>query len=289
MKVIDFLKTNKKCFSFEFFPPKNDEDVAHLLETAASLRVLNPAFISVTWGAGGSTRGKTIDIVSSIKHKLNVETMAHLTCVGASRSDIDSVLKEIHEKKIENVLCLRGDPPKGESEFVPHPDGFCYANEMIAHVRRMGFDFCLAAAAYPEKHLESPDPETDLVNLKRKVDAGADFLITQLFFDDADYFRFVDKARATGISVPIIPGIMPITNVNQVKRFTTMCGASIPQNLLERLESVQEDAEAVLQMGIDHATRQCQELLRQGAPGIHFYTLNRCRSTMGILKNIQGA
>jgi methylenetetrahydrofolate reductase (NADPH) len=285
MKIVDYLKTGKPCFSFEFFPPKTDEDVNQLLKTAESLQALDPTFISVTWGAGGSTRRKTIDIVSAVKNQLGVESMAHLTCVGASRPEIDTVLEEIRQRGLENILALRGDPPRGQTSFTPHPGGFRYAHELVSHIRGH-WDFCLGVAGYPEGHVECADKQKDLENLKRKVDAGADFIITQLFFNNADYADFVERARAIGISLAIIPGIMPITNVGQIKRFTTLCGAKIPPDLLSRLEAVQEDTEAVIRLGIEHATRQCDELLRQGAPGIHFYTLNRSRSTAEILKNL---
>ncbi len=286
MKISEILKKTRPAFSFEFFPPKTDEDVRQLLETAKTLKALDPAYISVTWGAGGSTRRKTLDIVCAIKNDVKVESMAHLTCVGASRADLDAILEEIHGKGIENVLALRGDPPKGDATFTPHPDGFRHANELVAHIRRR-WDFCLGVAGYPEGHIECPDKKKDLDNLKRKADAGADFIVTQLFFDPADYFRFVDRARAAGIGLPIVPGVMPVTNVGQIKRFTQMCGAKIPRELLDRLDPAQEDREAVIRIGVEHATRQCEELLRQGAPGIHFYTLNRSHSTAEILKNLK--
>ena len=285
MKISELLKTGKKSFSFEFFPPKTDEDSAQLLKTAETLRALDPSYISVTWGAGGSTGRKTLDLVTGIKSKLGVETMAHLTCVGASRSEIDAVLAEIHSKNIENILALRGDPPKGQADFVPHPDGFRYADELVAHIRKR-WNFCVAAAGYPEGHPQTPDKKKDLENLKRKVDAGADFVVTQLFFDNGDYFDFVDRARKIGISVPIVPGLMPVTNVAQLKRFTAMCGARIPDVLSRAIEPVQDDPEAVVRIGIEHGLKQAENLVAGGAPGIHFYTLNRSLSTSEILKRL---
>lgn len=285
MKISELLHTGKKSFSFEFFPPKTDEDAAQLMKTAEALRTLGPAYISVTWGAGGGTRRKTLDLVANIKAKLGVETMAHLTCVGASRADIDAVLAEIREKGIDNVLALRGDPPKGETAFKPHPDGFAHADALVAHIRGR-HSLCLAVAGYPETHPETPDKARDLDNLKRKVDAGADFVVTQLFFDNKDYFDFVDRARKAGVRVPIIPGLMPVTNVGQLKRFTSMCGARIPEGLSRALEPIQEDAEAVVKAGIAHGLRQSEGLLAGGAPGIHFYTLNRSRSTAEILRQL---
>lgn len=285
MKISDLLNTGRKSFSFEFFPPKTDEDAAQLMKTAEALRALEPSYISVTWGAGGSTRRKTLDLVANIKAKLGVETMAHLTCVGASRADIDAVLTEIRDKKIDNVLALRGDPPKGQTAFTAHPDGFAYANELVAHIRGR-HPLCIAAAGYPEGHPETADKARDLDHLKRKVDAGADFVVTQLFFDNADYFGFVERARKAGVRVPIIPGLMPVTNVGQLKRFTAMCGARIPEALARTLEPIQEDSEAVVRAGIAHGLKQSEGLLAGGAPGIHFYTLNRSRSTAEILRQL---
>lgn len=285
MKIATLLKSGKILFSFEFFPPKNDEEVTHLLSTARELKSLNPAYISVTWGAGGGTRRKTLDIVSAIKQDIGLETMAHLTCVGTGRDEMDEILGEINRRGVDNILALRGDPPKGANAFVPHPDGFRHANELVAHIRK-SHDFCLGVAGYPEGHPECPDKERDLDHLKRKVDAGADFVVTQLFFDNADFLRFRDRAASRGISVPIVAGIMPITNAGQVKRFTTLCGAHIPRPLAVHLEQIGDDTESIVRLGIDYATRQCRELLIEGVPGIHFYTLNRSRSTAEILRRI---
>jgi methylenetetrahydrofolate reductase (NADPH) len=286
MKIRDLLKSGTPSFSFEFFPPKDDAGFQSLFETVGLLQRLNPTFVSVTYGAGGSTRRKTIDLVTRIKNDLSVESMAHLTCVGSSRTEVQHVLEELVSNKMENILALRGDPPRGQAEFVPRPDGFHYANELVEFVRAH-YDLCVGAAAYPETHPECPSPKLDLENLKRKVDAGADFLITQLFFDNSDYFNFVGRARKIGISIPIIPGIMPILSVPQIKRFTEMCGAKIPDRLLKRIEAVQDDPQAVELCGIEHATGQCSELLAQNAPGIHFYTLNRSRATWAIFETLQ--
>jgi methylenetetrahydrofolate reductase (NADPH) len=212
--------------------------------------------------------------------------MAHLTCVGASRAEISDVLSRLREAGVENVLSLRGDPPKGAERFEAHPDGFRYASELAAFIRQ-GYAFGLAGACYPEKHIEAANPEIDLANLKRKIEAGCEFLISQLFFDNRFYFDFVARARAAGIGVPIIPGIMPITNVSQVERFTQMCGATIPEELLNELRNVHDDPSAVLALGVAHATAQCLELLQRGAPGIHFYTLNKSPATRTILTAIR--
>lgn len=286
MKISAMLREGRTQFSFEFFPPKNDEDVTHLLATARTLKSLNPAYISVTWGAGGGTRRKTLDLVSTIKSEIGIESMAHLTCVGAGRREIDEILEDIRRRGVENILALRGDPPKGTTTFLAHDDGFLHANELVAHIRRQS-DVCLGVAGYPEGHPESPNIDQDIECLKRKVENGADFIVTQLFFNTGDFLRFRDRSVARGIRQPIVAGIMPITNVGQVKRFTTMCGAKIPVPLNTALERVQDNADAVVQLGIDHATQQCRDLLAEGVQGIHFYTLNRSHSTEEILRRLQ--
>ena len=286
MKISAMLREGRTQFSFEFFPPKNDEDVTHLLATARTLKSLNPAYISVTWGAGGGTRRKTLDLVSTIKSEIGIESMAHLTCVGAGRREIDEILEDIRRRGVENILALRGDPPKGTTTFLAHDDGFLHANELVAHIRRQS-DVCLGVAGYPEGHPESPNIDQDIECLKRKVENGADFIVTQLFFNTGDFLRFRDRSVARGIRQPMVAGIMPITNVSQVKRFTTLCGAKIPDSLNEALERVQDNADAVVQLGIDHATQQCRELLSEGVQGIHFYTLNRSHSTEEILRRLQ--
>lgn len=287
MRISDILRTDRRAVSFEFFPPKDDAGFASLFETIEALKALDPSYVSVTYGAGGSTRRKTVELVKRIKHEIGIESMAHLTCVGANRDEIGGVLDDLAAAGLENVLPLRGDPPKGESDFVPTPGGFRYANELVAFIRER-HSFCLGGACYPEKHPEAPSAEADLDNLKRKVDAGVDFLITQLFFDNDDYLRFRERAVAAGVRVPILAGIMPILNVKQIKRFTRMCGASLPNALRQKIEAVEDDAEAVRQVGIYHATRQCEDLLRDGVPGIHFYTLNRSTATRAIYQSIKG-
>jgi methylenetetrahydrofolate reductase (NADPH) len=212
--------------------------------------------------------------------------MAHLTCVGATREETTLVLDQLKDAGIDNVLPLRGDPPRGQQSFQKNPGGFGYASELVEFIRSR-YDFCLAGACYPEKHPEAPSKERDLDNLKRKVDAGLNVLITQLFFDNADYFGFVERARRAGIQLPIIAGIMPITNLGQVKRFTKMCGSSIPPSLLQRLEASSEDADSTKAIGVEHATAQCRDLLAGGAPGIHFYTLNRSPATQEILRALR--
>ncbi|HWP56280.1 MAG TPA: methylenetetrahydrofolate reductase [NAD(P)H] [Candidatus Acidoferrales bacterium] len=286
MKIKDLFGRGRPVFSFEFFPPKEDAGVTSLFATIKNLRELDPSFVSVTYGAGGSTRRKTIEITKRIKQETGIEAMAHLTCVGHSRAEIAAILDEIEQGGIENVMTLRGDPPKGQSDFVAHPDGFRHADELVRFIRARK-DFCLGVAGYPEGHPEAPSKDADLAHLKRKVDAGADFIVTQLFFDNQDYFDFVARARRAGIELPIVPGIMPITDVNQIKRFTQLCGAAIPPLLLAELESVDGNKEAVVEVGIRYATKQCLELLEREAPGIHFYTLNKSLSTRRILENLR--
>jgi len=287
MKITDLLlKSSGPVFSFEFFPPKTGEGMIQLFETLREVKRLNPGYISVTYGAGGATRDRTIEIVKRAKMEIGLESMAHLTCVGHSKHEIKGILDELEKSGIENVAALRGDPPKGEMSFVPHPDGFKYASELTSFIRTYS-SLCIAVAGYPEGHIESPDKETDWNYLCQKVMAGGNFVITQLFFDNRDFFAFEKRMREKGVTVPIIPGIMPITNYHQIVRFTQTCGAKIPEELTGDLESIQDDPEAVQQYGIEYATRQCQELLAHGAPGIHFYTLNRSDSTRKIVENLQ--
>ena len=289
MRITDLLRfaheRGEPMFSFEFFPPKTEDGVKALYETVDALRPLGPAYVSVTYGAGGTTRARTLELVKRLKRETEIETMAHVTCVGASRDEIAAVLDEVAEVGVQNVLALRGDPPRGEVSFTPHPDGFRYASELVAFIRSQPqrWRFCLGAAAYPEGHVETRDLALDLRHLKAKVEAGADFLVTQLFFDNSHYFSFVERARAVGIGLPIVPGIMPFTNVEQVERFTAMCGASIPRKLRAAMEVRREDGDAARELGVAYATLQCADLLRRGAPGVHFYTLNRSPSTRAIV------
>ena len=285
MKISHMLAVSRAVFSFECFPPQDDPATHTLMDVIGHLRDLRPDFVSVTYGAGGSARVKTLELVTRIKREAGLEAMAHLTCVGHSKQEIRAILAELEAKGIENVLPLRGDPPKGQVGFQPHPDGFRYANELAEEVARAG-PFCFGVAGYPEKHVEAPSLEDDLRNLKRKVDAGASFIITQLFFLNEHYFGFAARARALGIRCPIIPGIMPVTNFAQIRRFATLCGASLPASLVQELEPVQSDPEAVARIGIRYAAAQCRELLQKGAPGIHFYTLNKSRATREILEHL---
>ena len=295
MRISDLLRFARErgepIFSFEFFPPKTDEGVRALFATVEALRPLGPAYVSVTYGAGGSTRQRTVELVKRLKRENEVEAMAHVTCAGASRDELAGLLDEIAGAGIQNVLALRGDPPRGETTFVPHPEGFAHASDLVAFVRSQPerWRFCVGAAAYPEGHVETRDLGLDLRNLKVKVDAGADFLVTQLFFDNAKYFGFVERARAAGISLPILPGIMPFTNVEQVERFTAMCGASIPPALRAAMEVRRNDPDSARELGVAYASLQCADLLRRGAPGVHFYTLTRSPSTRAILAALRSS
>ncbi len=295
MKVTDILRfageRGEPVFSFEFFPPRTDEGERQLFRTVEALRPLGPGFVSVTYGAGGSERARTIDLVKRLKRDVEVEPVAHVTCVGSSRDEVAHVLDEVAAAGIQNVLLLRGDPPRGEASFAPHPDGFAHASDLVAYVRAQParWSFCVGAAAYPEGHPETPDLARDLVHLKAKVDAGVDFLVTQLFFDNARYFRFVERARAAGVSLPVMPGVMPLTSVDQIERFTAMCGASIPPPLRAAMAVRRADPEAALQLGVAWASLQAADLLRRGAPGIHFYTLNRSPSSRAILAALRAS
>ncbi|HET6984859.1 MAG TPA: methylenetetrahydrofolate reductase [NAD(P)H] [Myxococcaceae bacterium] len=287
MKIRNRLNPSDPCFSFEFFPPRTEEGHRALLRTVEDLRPLDPGFVSVTYGAGGSTRDRTVELVREIR-ATGLETMAHLTCVGHSREELGGLVEHFLEMGVENLLALRGDPPAGQSAFQPTPGGFRYASELVRFIRERDHHLCIGGAGYPEGHVETPLREDDLKNLKAKVDAGLDFVITQLFFDNAFYFDFVERARRVGINVPIVPGIMPITNIEQLERFIRLCGATVPMRLVLQLERYRDDPDAVVQLGVAHATVQCMELLARGVPGIHFYTLNKSPATRLIVGALKG-
>ena len=283
MRISDLYGRGRPVFSFEFFPPKTDQGAENLMTTVADLKAaVEPDFVSVTYGAGGSTRDRTHEIVTRIQRELEITAMAHQTCVGSSRDEIRDGVQRLVEGGIENVLALRGDAPRDLPGFDPTAGELRHATELIGLLASQ-FDLSIGAACYPEGHLESPSPIEDLRWTKAKVELGARFLITQLFFDNAFYFRFLDAATKAGVEVPIVPGLMPITNVAQVERFTKMCGATIPARLLDRLHRHQDDPAAVMATGIEHAIRQARELLEQGAPGLHFYTLNKSHATRSVL------
>jgi methylenetetrahydrofolate reductase (NADPH) len=273
-------------FSFEFFPPKSPEGEERLLETLGELRSLSPAFVSVTYGAGGSTRDKTIEVVSRIKDEFALEAMAHLTCVNATVDDLRGTLDEMRDANVQNVLALRGDPPRGQTRWTKTDGGLEYSRELVT-LMRADYDFAIGGAAFPETHIHATSPEDDLRYLKAKVDAGVDFLITQMFFDNRFYFEFVERARGIGIDVPIIPGVMPILSLDGIKRMAELSAAHIPEQLIEQLEQRRGDEEAVADLGVSYATLQCADLLGGGAPGIHFITLNRSPATRAILSALR--
>jgi methylenetetrahydrofolate reductase (NADPH) len=284
LKIIDLLE-NTRTVSCEFFPPKTAEGVPGVFRAIERLKAFCPDFVSVTYGAGGTTRSFTEEVTVRMKEEAELEVMAHLTCVGQTREELHCVLERLDRVGVENVIALRGDPPQGESAFVPVEGGFEHAIGLIEHIRR-NFGFGVAAACYPEGHTESPDLRTDLEHTRRKVNSGADFLITQLFYDNNDYFSFVDRARQAGIDVPIIPGVLPILSTGQIRRFTALCGAKIPPALDRQLDRFAGDDGAVRELGIEQATGQVKELWDAGVPGVHFYVLNRSYSVSKILTNL---
>jgi methylenetetrahydrofolate reductase (NADPH) len=283
MRIDQILGKGKPAVSFEFFPPKSEAGFAQLYQVIDELRPLQPSYVSVTYGAGGSTRQKTVQLVERIQREIGIRSMAHLTCVGHTANEIGDILDELWNGGIRNVLALRGDPQQGQSTFVPTEGGFQYADQLVGYVRSR-HEFAIGVAGYPEGHPQCLNLTRDMENLKRKVDSGADFIITQLFFDNADFYRWRDRARVMGIKVPIIAGIMPILNVGQIKRFVSMCGAKIPQPLLLKLEGLESSPDAVAAAGVEYATRQCQDLLFHGVDGVHFYTLNKSKATVQICK-----
>jgi methylenetetrahydrofolate reductase (NADPH) len=288
MRIDERLLAGEPSFSFEFFPPKTAEGERNLDRALAELSRLDPTFVSVTYGAAGSTtqKRKTVDIVAHLKRDYGMEAMAHFTCVGATVAELRETLDRMRDAGIENVLALRGDPPQGQSEWTATEGGLRYSRELIELIRDE-YDFAIGAACFPEVHIHARDAESDLRYLKEKVEAGARFLITQLLFDNAAYYDFVARARDIAIDVPIIPGIMPITDAGQIKRITGMCGATIPPELLRELELRADQPAAVSDLGVAHATLQCADLLANGAPGIHFYTLNRSPATRAILSALR--
>ncbi|MDP8944199.1 MAG: methylenetetrahydrofolate reductase [NAD(P)H] [Actinomycetota bacterium] len=288
MRIDQILEERRPCFSFEFFPPKTDEGMENLFQTIAALQEDDPAYVSVTYGAAGSTRDRTLGVVRRIREETDIEVMAHFSVVGATVDELRATLDEMEEMGIDNVLALRGDPPRDEPDFRPTPGGLRYSTELASLISE-NYDFCIGAACFPEVHPEAPDLAHDLRFAKEKVANGVSFLITQLFFDNELYFNFVEEARRAGIEVPIIPGIIPITNFTQIKRFTEMCGASLPEDLERELAVREDDPEAVKDLGVAYATLQCSELLHRGAPGIHFYTLNKSPATRSILAALRAA
>ncbi|MBQ7188327.1 MAG: methylenetetrahydrofolate reductase [Kiritimatiellae bacterium] len=289
MTFFERLQSHQPTFSVEFFPPKTPSGWAKLYSTIADLSVLKPDLVSVTYGAGGSTRENTIDLVGSLENHFELHTMAHLTCLGHSQAQLTRILDALSEKRISAVMALRGDPPQGETSFRPHPYGFAHATDLIGFIKYEWPQFRIGCACYPEGHQESHRdgeehlPDHDLVYLKMKQDLGADYAVSQLFFDNARYFSFVEKAHAVGISIPLIPGVMPLTSAKQIEKFTSLSGCSIPPDLLDAAHS-QDPAKE----GYAFALRQCRELLKGGAPGIHLFTLNASQASCDLIQELRG-
>lgn len=290
MDFSNIFKKQKPVLSFEFFPPKKEQSLSETETLIRDLSTLSPDFLTVTYGALGGTRGHTTHLVHFIAKELQIPAVAHLTCVGHTKEEIRAILKQLEELGVSKILALRGDPPRGSSEFQAPAQGLSCARDLVAFIKseedKLSSRFSVAVAGYPETHRDALDPQSDIDYLKQKVEAGAELIITQLFFETELYFRFVDKARSAGINLPILPGIMPVSNVNQIKRFTSMCGASIPRKMLETLEQLEHDPLAVQAYGIDYALKQGQELLQGGAPGVHFYTLNKSAQIKAIVQSL---
>ena len=288
MRIPDLLANREPVFSYEFFPPKTPEGVENLYETIRRLKPLEPDFVSVTYGAGGATREGTVEISTTIKREFGIETMAHLSCVGETTEALREILGKLEAGGIENVLALRGDPPRGEKEFRPAPGGFTSSSDLGAFISEH-FEHAIGGACFPEVHPEAASLEADIAFLKTKVEAGATFLITQLFFDNQLFFDFVPASRAVGIDVPIIAGVMPITSYAQIRRFCELCEATIPEPLAAAMEALDGDEQAEFELGVAYAAQQCAELLAGGAAGIHFYTLNKAPATLAILGALRAA
>ena len=288
MRIPELYRRRRPVFSFEFFPPKTDAGYRALERNIAELKTLDPGFVSVTSHARGENRAKTALLVTHIQNRLGLTAMAHLPCAAQSQNEVRETLDTLHAAGIQNIMALRGDPPPGEPHWKPHPEGFRFASELTAFIRAH-WNFSVGGGCYPETHFEAASAEADLDNLKRKLDAGAEFLITQLFLNNDHYFRFVERARARGIAVPLVPGIMPMTGVQNLKTVMRLSpGSETPRALTAALEAAGADKERAFSVGVEWATRQCQALLEQGVPGIHFYTLNRSPATRRVHENLRG-
>jgi methylenetetrahydrofolate reductase (NADPH) len=283
MKLSDAYGQGRFGLSFELFPPKTEQGVANLFQHVAQLVQFRPSFITCTYGAGGSTQNTTLEIVARVHREFRLPVATHLTCVGSTVPQLREYLQAAREADIHNVVALRGDPPRGDLTFRPVAGGLRYASELVSLIRAEFSEFGIAVAGYPETHPEAPSPQADLTNLKRKVDAGADVVITQLFYDNSDFFRFRDRCAAQGIQVPIVPGVMPVTDFAKIQRFTSQCGAKLPAHMVSRFQSVGEDTDAQLAVGVELAANQTQALLDAGVPGIHYYVMNRSDSVAGVL------
>ncbi len=289
MKIGEILKRGVFSVSFEFFPPKTEEGERQLFETIKDLKPLKPTFVSVTYGAGGSTRDRTRNVVKRIHEEVGLNVMAHLTCIAHTKKELLDILSDYDRIGIDNILALRGDVPRDRPDFRP-PEGACrYAVELVRLIReKFGERFSVGVASYPEGHPESPNMEWEVRFFKEKVSAGADFSITQMFFENSYYYEFLELCEKAGVEIPIIPGIMPITNFKQIRKFASLCGATIPQSLIDRMERVEDRPEEVEKIGVEFAVKQCEDLISNGVPGLHFYTLNKSRATLKIYSAIKG-
>lgn len=285
MQLSDFFGPDRFGLSFELFPPKTPAGDQALMRHVERLVAFRPSFFTCTYGAGGSTRDKTLDVVEQVKKRFNIPVASHLTCVGATVDQLRSYLSEAANRGVDYIVALRGDPPQGETEFVQAVGGLRYASELVTLIRAEFPQYGIAVAGYPEVHQEAPSAEIDLVNLKRKVDSGADCVVTQLFYNNADFFAFRERYTAAGISVPLVPGILPVTNLRQIQRITSLCGARLPESFVAKLGE-KDDAEWQMQVGIDQAAFQVQELVDTGIPGLHFYVLNKSKSTSLVLEKV---
>ena len=285
--LADAYGSGKFGLSFELFPPKTPAGEKALYRHVAALVEFGPSYITCTYGAGGSTREKTLEIISAVKSQHGLPVASHLTCVGSTVSDLRNYLTEAQRSGVDHIVALRGDPPQGETSFTPVAGGLRYANELVELLRSEFPGFGIAVAGYPEKHQEAPSAKTDLENLKRKVDAGADAVITQLFYNNDDFFAFRERYEASGIAVPLVPGVLPVTNLSQIQRITSLCGAKLPEEFVSRLGEREEDAQWQFEVGVEFATRQVQQLIDSDVPGVHFYVLNKSQATASVLTNVQ--
>ncbi len=279
-------QSGKLGLSFELFPPKTERGEANLFKHVAELMEFRPHLITCTYGAGGSTQKKTLDIVTRVREQFGIAVASHLTCVGSTKDDLRDYLREATQRGIENIVALRGDPPQGQAEFAAVVGGLAHANSLVTLIRDEFSQFGIAVAGYPETHQEAPSPDVDLEHLRHKVDCGADVVLTQLFFDNDDFFRFRDRCVAVGIQVPIVPGILPVTNLAQIQRITSLCGAKLPQSFIDALSVESENSAGQFAVGVEFASRQSQQLIDGGAPGIHYYVLNKSQATAEVLRNV---
>ncbi|QDU55243.1 methylenetetrahydrofolate reductase [NAD(P)H] [Aeoliella mucimassa] len=286
MSLADIYSTDQPGLSFELFPPKTEAGEEALLKHVQRLLEFSPGYITCTYGAGGSTQNKTLDIIGRVHEMSGLPVATHLTCVGSTAEQLGEYLTEARKRGVDNVVALRGDPPKGEDSFTAVEGGFKYANELVEYIRRDFSDMGIAVAGYPEKHVEAPSLDVDLENLKRKVDAGADVVVTQLFYVNDDFFAFRDRCVALGINVPIVPGLLPVTNFAQIKRITSLCGAKLPGEFVSALEAAGDESDTQFQVGVDFATQQMAQLLEAGVPGVHLYVLNKSEAASGVLENL---